>query len=687
MHQNLSTFSPHIAVLLPVYNGEKFLNATLESLAAQSYNNFTLIVCNDGSTDQSQEILNLFLKVSQTHTILLRNDLNIGPGATLSRLIEYSKNLATHVVQVAQDDVLPPSYLKLLAKKIKQGQNVLIQTRALQVNSDGVRLRKSPAPPYLNLLGKYKVAFLIANNHVSAPGMLYNQNAIHPNFFGASNPKTHDWQQSLFMSLEYNFKYSLTTNVYYRRHEESLSFSTSAFEMHTEMARTRIEFLGSNDFSKFIRSMSLREQGRFYLILKLLTTTQRNCLHKRQFFDELNKVFSSLEPNLELRDNELMPCLSNHEIYLVNKIGPSRDRSSFLWRLPCHATLSNLISFTKSTLRLLIGRGYAILKVSTARRISRFTLLRISSTGGLGAQLCALSYGLWLSKHTDRHVRIHFFEKGLSYFPIIIQNILYGMSFQIRHAATGLESKVDNESTVIYKYLFKIRNLSVGKFNLILRFFARKLRLVISSENLTLEKLQKIRAYTLRVSGYHTDWRIMAEMWPETQQRVSTLIEHDFTEGLASKRHISVHWRLGDYLNNPEANKTHGTIAPDSLIDCILNASQISGFKTVKVYSDSPDLAKVLLLDHLPGLQVSFPRGEILEDLFNMTRASVFIGSHSSISTWAALAITRHNPNAFVYLPDVWFKQAPPGFYEPGTNFKKPQEVIAGIREFHVKLD
>lgn len=687
MNQNLSTFSPHIAVLLPVFNGEKFLNATLESLAAQNYNNFTLIVCNDGSTDKSQEILNLFLRVSQTRTILLRNDLNIGPGATLSRLIEYSKNLAAYVVQVAQDDVLPPSYLKLLAKKIKQGQNVLIQARALQVNADGVRLRKSPAPPYLNLLGKYKVAFLIADNHLSAPGMLYNQNAIYPNFFGTSNPKTHDWQQSLFMSLEYDFKYSHATNVYYRRHEESLSFSTGAYEMHTEMARTRIDFLRSNDFSKFIRFMSLRQQGRFYLILKLLTTTQRNCLHKRQFFDELNKVFSSLEPNLELRDYELMPCLSSHEIHLVNKIGPARGRSSILWRLPYYATLSNLISFTKSTLRLLIGRGYAILKVSAARRISRFTLLRISSTGGLGAQLCALSYGLWLTKHTERHVRIHFFEKGLSYFPIVIQKILHGMSYQIQHSATGLESKVDNESTVIYKYLTELRILTSYKFSLILRFFARKLRLVISSENLTLEKLQEIRAYTLRVSGYHTDWRIMAEMWPETQRRISTLIERDFRDGLASKEHISVHWRLGDYLNNPEANKTHGTISPHSLIDCILNVSQNSGFKVVKVYSDSPDLAKELLLDYLPGMQVSFPRGEILKDLFNMTRATAFIGSHSSISTWAALAIIKHNPNAFVYLPDVWFKQPPPGFYEPGTNFKKPQEVIAGIQEFNVRLD
>ena len=50
-----------VSVILPVYNGEKFLKKSIDSVLDQSYKNFELIIINDGSTDKSDLIINKYL--------------------------------------------------------------------------------------------------------------------------------------------------------------------------------------------------------------------------------------------------------------------------------------------------------------------------------------------------------------------------------------------------------------------------------------------------------------------------------------------------------------------------------------------------------------------------------------------------------------------------------------------------
>ena len=49
--------NPLISVILPVYNAEKFLNESINSILEQTYTHFELIIVNDGSTDGSQAII------------------------------------------------------------------------------------------------------------------------------------------------------------------------------------------------------------------------------------------------------------------------------------------------------------------------------------------------------------------------------------------------------------------------------------------------------------------------------------------------------------------------------------------------------------------------------------------------------------------------------------------------------
>ena len=53
----LTVTAPEVSVIIPCYNGERFLKATLESVFSQSYQNFEVIVIDDGSTDSSSLII------------------------------------------------------------------------------------------------------------------------------------------------------------------------------------------------------------------------------------------------------------------------------------------------------------------------------------------------------------------------------------------------------------------------------------------------------------------------------------------------------------------------------------------------------------------------------------------------------------------------------------------------------
>ena len=51
-----------VSVIMSIYNNEKTIEKAILSILSQSYQNIELLICNDGSTDDTQKILNTFQK-------------------------------------------------------------------------------------------------------------------------------------------------------------------------------------------------------------------------------------------------------------------------------------------------------------------------------------------------------------------------------------------------------------------------------------------------------------------------------------------------------------------------------------------------------------------------------------------------------------------------------------------------
>lgn len=99
-----------VSVILPIYNGEKTLAATLKSLLAQTFQDFELIACIDGTDDGSAGILEEQRAAFQ-NLIVLKNSQNLGLGPTLNRLVAHAK--AEYIAIAEQDDYYYPNRLQL----------------------------------------------------------------------------------------------------------------------------------------------------------------------------------------------------------------------------------------------------------------------------------------------------------------------------------------------------------------------------------------------------------------------------------------------------------------------------------------------------------------------------------------------------------------------------------------------
>lgn len=107
---------PKISVLMPVYNGQKFLEESIRSIIDQSFSDWELIIINDGSTDVSENIITSF---SDSRIRYFKNTTNIGLINTLNKGIDYCRG--QYIARMDCDDISMPD--RLLIQSLFLDQN------------------------------------------------------------------------------------------------------------------------------------------------------------------------------------------------------------------------------------------------------------------------------------------------------------------------------------------------------------------------------------------------------------------------------------------------------------------------------------------------------------------------------------------------------------------------------------
>lgn len=96
-----------LTILMPVYNGETYLRETMDSVLAQTYSDFVFLIINDGSTDQTEQII---LSYQDSRILYCKNDKNLGLLATLNKGIDLVHT--EYLARMDADDLWHPTKLE-----------------------------------------------------------------------------------------------------------------------------------------------------------------------------------------------------------------------------------------------------------------------------------------------------------------------------------------------------------------------------------------------------------------------------------------------------------------------------------------------------------------------------------------------------------------------------------------------
>ena len=103
--------SPTISLILPVYNAEAYLPTALDSILAQTFRDFEVILVNDGSTDGSLDICRRYARQESRFLVI---DTPNG-GVSKSRNLALDRAQGTYLQFMDADDWLSPDAMEVLA--------------------------------------------------------------------------------------------------------------------------------------------------------------------------------------------------------------------------------------------------------------------------------------------------------------------------------------------------------------------------------------------------------------------------------------------------------------------------------------------------------------------------------------------------------------------------------------------
>ncbi|MHB9155901.1 MAG: glycosyltransferase family 2 protein, partial [Endomicrobiales bacterium] len=154
--------TPSITVILPVFNGARYLGSAIESILGQSFTDFELLIINDGSTDASDRVARSY---RDPRIRIIDNESNLGLIASLNRGIELARG--EYIARQDADDLSLPDRF-LVQKETLDGRSdtALVGSWALVIDEQG-KVNGMERKPFQPLVIKWRLLFTNCFTHTS----------------------------------------------------------------------------------------------------------------------------------------------------------------------------------------------------------------------------------------------------------------------------------------------------------------------------------------------------------------------------------------------------------------------------------------------------------------------------------------------------------------------------------------
>ena len=265
-----------VSIVLPVYNGEQFLAESIDSVIAQTYTNWELIIIDDCSSDSSPIIANNYAQ-KDLRIHYYRNDNNLKLPRSLNR--GFSLANGEYLTWTSDDNKYLPTAIQRMIETIKKEQTEFVFATCDVINAEGeiVDIWKAPKD--------YKKA-IMGGNYVGAC-FLYTRKVYET--IGDYNPErflVEDYDYWLRVFAKFDVSNIQEVLYQYRWHAGTLTSTEKKDIINRGCERTILEHLSS--FGK----LSIIQKSYLYSNLNRLRQT-RVSLYERDFYKNKARYYGA----------------------------------------------------------------------------------------------------------------------------------------------------------------------------------------------------------------------------------------------------------------------------------------------------------------------------------------------------------------------------------------------------------
>lgn len=293
--------TPRIAILLPTWNGEKFLAEQLDSLLAQTYQNFVVVIRDDGSSDGTPTLIAHYATAHPHHIHMLVSDgQNLGASGSFSWLMHYAlQHKHTLGMEHAllmfcdQDDVWVPHKIAVSMQRMQAlqqkhpGAPALIHSDLRVVDEQRQLIAPSFAAyqglePLRNTFGR-----MIVSNTVTGCTALLNEELVALASPIPAGAVMHDWWLALVASAFGHLDYIDDALVEYRQHGRN---TIGAREYQRQERGSFVGRLMDNQHDTAFRMTAKQARAFMKKYASTLSVKQRAPLRMATLLFECNRV-------------------------------------------------------------------------------------------------------------------------------------------------------------------------------------------------------------------------------------------------------------------------------------------------------------------------------------------------------------------------------------------------------------
>ncbi|MBP1224014.1 glycosyltransferase [Flavobacterium sp. 1355] len=200
-----------ISVVLPVFNGEKFLSKSIESVLNQTYQNIELIIVNDNSNDNTLNISNQYAE-KDSRIKIISNPINKKLPASLN--IGHNACKGDFITWTSDDNFYEPDTLKILSDNLLKEEADVVYSNFTLIDDKDQKIREVMLPGIENL---------IFGNVISCCFMYRKEVYERNNGYNEDYFLIEDYDFWLRAAVHSKFNHINRSLYNYRKHEESLT--------------------------------------------------------------------------------------------------------------------------------------------------------------------------------------------------------------------------------------------------------------------------------------------------------------------------------------------------------------------------------------------------------------------------------------------------------------------------------